>query len=132
MRKLIMSAVLAAATAPILLIGAGAASAHAQYGEFSASANGDGASSAGTFSSAGDDYWGHGYGYGWGHWEGYHHGWYHEGPSYLQTCAHADRDGASSGLTATGVDATGHAYYLQSAQDADSNGANSSTTGSRS
>ncbi|MFC1409551.1 hypothetical protein ACEZCY_25225 [Streptacidiphilus sp. N1-12] len=130
MRKLIMSAVLAAATAPILLIGAGAASAHAQYGEFSASANGDGASSAGTFSSAGDDYWGHGYG--WGHWEGYHHGWYHEGPSYLQTCAHADRDGASSGLTATGVDATGHAYYLQSAQDADSNGANSSTTGSRS
>ncbi|MHA6760218.1 hypothetical protein [Streptacidiphilus sp. PAMC 29251] len=128
MRKLITSAVLAAATVPLLLVGAGAASAHSQYqGQFSASAGAEGASTEGTFSA--EHSWDHG-GWGWDRWEG-HHGWY-EGPSYLQTCAHAGRDGASSGLTASGVGVTGHDYYLHSEQNADRDGASSSTTASRS
>jgi hypothetical protein len=133
MRKIITAALTAAATVPLLLVGATAASASAAYDQHSASASADGACASGVDSFAGHGwdhgYWDHGY---WGHegWVGHH--WGYEGPSYLKTEEHADAHGASSALKATGVDAYGHVYYLDSAEQADGNGASSNSTGAHS
>lgn len=127
MRKLIKSAVIAAVTVPVLLAAAGVASADAHYGQASAEAGPQGASSSGTFSDSGHA-WGHD---GWGH-EGWNHDgwghWFHEGPSYLQACEHADSHGASSSLTAAGVDGWGRSHFLHSDQQAGQDGASSDTT----
>ena len=133
MRKIITAALTAAATVPLLLVGATAASASPSYLQNHASASADGAWDSGVQTSAGHD-WDHGY---WGHdgWDHHgwdHYGWGHEGPSYLQTKEHADAHGASSALTAAGTDGWGHSYYLDSAQQADADGASSGVTAAHS
>ena len=134
MRKIITAALAAAATVPLLLVGATSASASPSYLQNHAAATSEGAWDSGVQTSAGHDwdhgYWGHGY---WGHdgWDGYH-GWGHEGPSYLQAEEHADAHGASAALTTAHVDGWGHTYYLNSDQQADGNGASSDLTAAHS